>query len=98
MMDMAYEDSNVQQLVEDEYNWMKTCTYKGDVKFYDFQKHKCKWFDCKHVLEKHNDMPKMDCFVKMFLNSISDPRLDQETVQLMWSGSAGLQDFTICTA
>ena len=62
---------------------MSTCSYKGDSKFYDFEKHKRKWFDCKHVLEKHNDMPTMDCFVKMLLNSIDDPCLDQEKVQLM---------------
>ena len=52
---------------------MNTCSYKGDIKFYDFEKHKRKWFDCKHILEKHNKMPKMDHFVKKNLNSIDDP-------------------------
>ena len=47
MMNMAYEDSNVAQLVEDEVLWMNSCTYSGDSKFYDFKKHKSKWFDCK---------------------------------------------------
>ena len=41
-------------------------------------------------------MPRMDQFVKMFLKSISDPRLNQENVQLMRSESAVLQDFTVC--
>ena len=72
-------------------------TIVGDSKFYDFEKHKRNWFDCKHVLEKHNDMPRIDWFVKMFLNSISESRLDQEKVQLMRPGSAGLNEFTVCT-
>ena len=73
MADMAYKDSNVQQLVKDEYIWMNSCSYTGDSKFCDFEKHKRKWFDCKHILEKHNKMPKMDHFVKKNLNSIDDP-------------------------
>ena len=97
MAKMAYEDSNVAQLVEDEFLWMGNCSYSGDSKFYDFEKHKRKWFDCKHVLEKHNEMPRIDRFIKMFLNSISDDRLAHEKVQLLKPGSAGLKDFTACT-
>ena len=86
MAKLAYESSNVAQLVEDEFHWMNTCTYKGDSKFYDFEKHKHKWFDCKHILEKHNEMPRIDRFVKMFLNSINDNRLNHEKVQLLRPG------------
>ena len=38
MANMAYEDSNIAQLVEDDFLWMNSCTYSGDSKFYDFGK------------------------------------------------------------
>ena len=42
-------------------------------------------------------MPRIDCFVKMFLNSINDNRLNHKKVQLLRPRSAGLKDFTVYT-
>jgi len=96
MTRIAYESSiKYQVLVEDKFAWMKKTTYKGDGKFYSFEKHVKYWFEAKHTLQKFKAYyPKR--FVQMFPNSISDPRLKATKELFCDPKHPANRDFTLC--
>ena len=65
---------------------------------YNFEKHKRKWFSCMNTLLKHNELPRMDRFIKDFLRSIKCPIIDPKKSDLCEPGSKYLEDFSVMTA
>mmetsp|Transcript_3052 Transcript_3052/g.6133 ORF Transcript_3052/g.6133 Transcript_3052/m.6133 type:complete len:111 (+) Transcript_3052:66-398(+) len=94
MTRIAYESSNKYQVVEDKFAWMERTTYKGDDKFYSFEKHVKYWFEAEHTLWKFKAYPER--FVQMFLNSITDPRLKATKEILCDPEHPTNHNFTLC--
>ena len=94
MTRIAYESSNKYQVVNNKHAWMQTTTYKGDDKFYSFEKHVKAWFDAEQVLKRYDSYPER--FVTMFLQSITDPRLSHTKELLCDPEHEDHKDFTRC--